>query len=301
MGLQYVPIKSAQESAVKINYNGHSRPTRMPEMHYHSETEAVPFQSSKQDETEHQQLVEAPIAVPNAVSERCRKEHLGSDNKRKGSKTEHCLERVEATQSTAVPYTPVDILTCADGGDVSEPSRTSDNQTAVSLYAAAVALCTEDRVLLKQKMPKIKFYYFNLKALGESCRLLLAYAGEEFEDIRVSMEEWEEMKPNAAVVHYEKDPTVKAKKHEEFSKNLYPTVLKKLNEIIEQNNGHLALGKLTWADFVFAGVYDYLKKMLQMSDLDEKYPSFKKLKETVVTLPKVKEFCANVPTSTYDF
>ncbi|CAG4942576.1 unnamed protein product [Parnassius apollo] len=216
--------------------------------------------------------------------------------------------------------------------------------------------CTR-RILLKQKMPKTKFYYFNLKALGESCRLLLAYAGEEFEDIRVSSEEWAELKPKtpfgqlpileidgkqyaqsnaicrylghkyglagsnieedliidqnvdffsdirakAGVVHYEPDEAVKAKKHEEFSKNLYPIVLKKLNEIIEQNNGHLALGKLTWADFVFAGVYDYLKMMLQISDLDEKYPSFKKLKESVITLPKVKEFCANVPKSTCDF
>ncbi|CAK1587227.1 unnamed protein product [Parnassius mnemosyne] len=206
-------------------------------------------------------------------------------------------------------------------------------------------------------MPATKFYYFNLKALGESCRLLLAYAGEEFEDKRISMEEWAELKPKtpfgqmpileidgkqyaqsnaicrylghkyglagsnieedliidqnvdflhdirakAAVVHYESDEAVKAKKHEDFTKNLYPVMLKKLNEIIEQNNGHLALGKLTWADFVFAGVYDYVKTMLQMPDLDEKYPSFKKLKESVVTLPKVKEFCANEPKTMYDF
>ncbi|CAG4942546.1 unnamed protein product [Parnassius apollo] len=200
-------------------------------------------------------------------------------------------------------------------------------------------------------MPKTKYYYFNLKSLGESCRLLLAYGGEEFEDQRVSMEEWAKLKPKTlfgqipileidgkqyaqsnaicrylgrkhglagssieedliidqnvdflhdirikgVMVHYELDEAVKAKKHEEFTKNLYPFMLKKLNEIIEQNNGHLALGKLTWADFVFAGMYDYLKMMLRMPDLDEKYPSFKKLKESVVTLPKVKEFCANEP------
>ncbi|CAH2044175.1 unnamed protein product, partial [Iphiclides podalirius] len=200
-------------------------------------------------------------------------------------------------------------------------------------------------------MEKTVFYYFNLKALGEGVRLLLAYGGEEFEDHRVSQEDWPELKPKtpfgqlpmldmggkryaqsgaicrylghkyglaganleedllidqsydfvndirvkAATVWYEADEAAKAKKQEDFAKNQYPFLLNKLDELIKQNNGHLALGKLTWADFAFTGMFDYLKTMLQMPDLEEKYPSFRELKDNVLSLPKVKEFCANTP------
>ncbi|XP_014364453.2 glutathione S-transferase 2 isoform X1 [Papilio machaon] len=206
-------------------------------------------------------------------------------------------------------------------------------------------------------MTKTKFYYFNIRALGESCRLLLTYTGEEFEDHRVGMEEWKELKPKtvfgqlpilemdgkqyaqsnaicrylgrkhglagdtieedliidqnvdflndirikAAAVHYENDETVKAKKHEDFAKNVYPAMLNKLDEIIKQNNGHLALGKLTWGDFVFAGIFLYLKTMLQMPDLEEKYPSFKKLYDTVFSFPKIQDYVSKLPTPVYNF
>lgn len=45
-------------------------------------------------------------------------------------------------------------------------------------------------------------------------------------------------------MHYENDEAAKAKKHEDFAKNVYPAMLDKLDEIIKQNNGHLALGKV---------------------------------------------------------
>nr|QLI62212.1 glutathione S-transferase 16 [Streltzoviella insularis] len=195
-------------------------------------------------------------------------------------------------------------------------------------------------------MPKVVFYYFPVKALGESARLLLAYGGEEFEDKRLSPEEWKEFKPKtpfgqmpvleidgkqyaqsvpiarylgrkyglagddieqdfeidqnveflmdirskAALVHYDPDNEAKAKRHEEFCKTLYPSMLDQLNKLIIKNNGHIAAGKLTWGDFVFAGVYDYLKLMLQMPHLDTKYPGFKKLQDTVLSIPKVKAY-----------
>ncbi|XP_047535693.1 glutathione S-transferase 2-like isoform X2 [Vanessa atalanta] len=161
-------------------------------------------------------------------------------------------------------------------------------------------------------MPTVKVYYFQLKAAGESIRLLLAYGGQEFEDIRVAREDWPELKPSmpfgqmpvleideAASVFYETDENAKAKKQEENEKNHYPVMLKKLDEIITKNKGHMALGKLTWADFVFAGMYDAFKFLLKISDLDEKYPSFKKLQETVLSIPKVKAYCDKAPKSDF--
>lgn len=44
--------------------------------------------------------------------------------------------------------------------------------------------------------PKFKLSYFNVKALAEPIRLLFAYGGVDYEDIRVSQEEWAELKPS---------------------------------------------------------------------------------------------------------
>ncbi|XP_050347851.1 glutathione S-transferase 2-like [Nymphalis io] len=200
-------------------------------------------------------------------------------------------------------------------------------------------------------MPTVKVYYFQLKAVGESIRLLLAYGKQEFEDCRIAREDWPELKPTmpfgqmpvleidgkkyaqstaiarylghkyglagkdieedfeidqiieffndirikAASAFYETDESAKAKKQEENEKNHYPFMLKKLDEIITKNNGHMALGKLTWADFIFAGMYDCLKFILKVSDIDEKYPSFKKLQDKVLAIPKVKAYCDKAP------
>ncbi|XP_026318447.1 glutathione S-transferase 2-like [Hyposmocoma kahamanoa] len=204
-------------------------------------------------------------------------------------------------------------------------------------------------------MLKVVLYYFALKAMGESTRMLLAYGGQEFEDRRLTEEQWPEFKPKtpfgqmpvleidgkkyaqslaisrylgrkyglagdtmeedleidqnvdflydirarALTVENEEDEEVKRKKHEENTKIHYPFLLKTLNDTVVKNNGHLALGKLTWGDFVFTGVYDYFKMMMRMPDLDTKYPVFKELNDKVLALPRVKEFVAKAPISDY--
>ncbi|XP_041982322.1 glutathione S-transferase 2-like [Aricia agestis] len=200
-------------------------------------------------------------------------------------------------------------------------------------------------------MPKTTLTYFPLKALGEHLRLLLAYGGEDFEDVRLDREQFmliksttpfgqlpvlemngrklaqstalarylgrkygiaganadedleidqhvdfvHDIRSKAGTVQYEDHEEVREKKHAELSKNFYPVALEKLDAIIKKNNGHLALGKLTWGDFLFAGVIDYVKHMMRMDDLYTKYPSFKQLRDTVYGLPKVKEFSQKCP------
>ena len=43
-------------------------------------------------------------------------------------------------------------------------------------------------------MPNYKVIYFNVKALAEPLRFLLSYGNIDFEDIRVSREEWPTLK-----------------------------------------------------------------------------------------------------------
>ena len=43
---------------------------------------------------------------------------------------------------------------------------------------------------------KIKLTYFNAKGRGELSRLILAHAAVPYEDDRISMEEWPELKPS---------------------------------------------------------------------------------------------------------
>ncbi|XP_045451696.1 glutathione S-transferase 2-like [Melitaea cinxia] len=200
-------------------------------------------------------------------------------------------------------------------------------------------------------MPKVVFYYFNVKSLGEGARMMLTYADQEFEDRRVSDEEWPALKPSmpfgqmpvmvidgkqyaqsfaisrylgrkyglsgkdieedfeidqnmdhvkdiyatAAIVQYETDEVVREKKHKDFTKNVYPAMLDKLDEIIKKNNGHIALGKITWADFMFTGVLDYIKKMLRMPDLEKKYPSYQQVIDNVYAIPKIAAYKKNAP------
>jgi hypothetical protein len=57
--------------------------------------------------------------------------------------------------------------------------------------------------------------------------------------------------------------------------------------------------QLTWADFVFTGIYDVLKMGLAMPDLESKYPILKKAVDNVLSLPQLKTYLANRPHSDF--
>lgn len=51
-------------------------------------------------------------------------------------------------------------------------------------------------------MPKYVFYYGIRKAFGEGPRLLMAFGGQEFEDIRLTVEQWSNFKTSKLFIFY---------------------------------------------------------------------------------------------------
>ena len=45
-------------------------------------------------------------------------------------------------------------------------------------------------------MPRYVFTYFNIRAKGEVARMLFAYSGLKYEDVRPTDDEWRALKPS---------------------------------------------------------------------------------------------------------
>ncbi|XP_031619643.1 glutathione S-transferase-like [Contarinia nasturtii] len=198
--------------------------------------------------------------------------------------------------------------------------------------------------------PTYKFYYFNFRGLGEPIRLLLAYGGIEYEDVRIPKEEWPEHKPTMPLhqmpvleidesrvyqhvsilrylgkkvglsgesdwenlqidmvadimnefrlklvgVYQETDEEIKAKKLEDIKNETIPLYLGKLDGMVEENNGYLVAGKLTWVDVYLAGISD-LWKLLAGYDVAADYSNLQNAIENVNSIETIKNWIENRP------
>ncbi|XP_077290878.1 glutathione S-transferase-like [Arctopsyche grandis] len=203
---------------------------------------------------------------------------------------------------------------------------------------------------MAESKPKYVLSYFNIKALAEPIRFLLAYGNIDFEDRRISREDWPKIKatmPNAqmpvlqigskttfqhlaicrylgkqfglagsndweafeidmaadtisdlrtksAIVFYEPNESIKETKYVQLLSEVIPTILKNLEEMAAANKGHMALGKMTWADFLLAGLIEYLN-LLCRQDLIANCPNLKAAVNSVTSLPAIKAWNAKAP------
>lgn len=95
-------------------------------------------------------------------------------------------------------------------------------------------------------------------------------------------------------VAFEQDAALKEKKLKTLNEETIPFYLEKLEVIAKQNNGHLALKRLTWADLFFAALKPTLDSFSQQ-DLTAKYPNLKKVTEKVLALEGIKKWVAKHP------
>ncbi|XP_055917562.1 glutathione S-transferase [Eupeodes corollae] len=193
-------------------------------------------------------------------------------------------------------------------------------------------------------------FYFNVKALAEPLRYLFAHGGIEYEDVRVTRDEWPALKPTMpmgqmpvlevdgkrvhqsismarflaktiglsganpwedlqidivvdtindfrlkiAVVSYEPEDEIKEKKLVTLNTEVIPFYLEKLEQTVKDNDGHLALGKLTWADIYFAGILDYMNYMVKR-DLLETYPGLRALVDSINSIESIKAWIEKRP------
>ncbi|EAT36154.2 AAEL011741-PB [Aedes aegypti] len=97
-----------------------------------------------------------------------------------------------------------------------------------------------------------------------------------------------------AIVAYEPDDMVKEKKMITLTNEVIPFYLTKLNVIAKENNGHLVLGKPTWADVYFAGILDYLN-YLTKTDLLTNFPQLQEVVTKVLENENVKAYIEKRP------
>uniref|UniRef100_A0A6M2DNK0 glutathione transferase n=1 Tax=Xenopsylla cheopis TaxID=163159 RepID=A0A6M2DNK0_XENCH len=123
---------------------------------------------------------------------------------------------------------------------------------------------------------------------------------DDFENLEIDaiVDTIHDFRAKLAASHYETDEAAKEKKYQQILADVIPYYLDKLDAVAKANNGHLALKKLTWADFAWAGMIDYMNAMARM-DLLAKHSSLKSVVDNVLALPKVQEWVAKRPATEY--
>lgn len=107
-----------------------------------------------------------------------------------------------------------------------------------------------------------------------------------------------EFRAQLAKVAYEEDVSIQEKKRPELESKTIPFYLKKLEQMAEENKGHLALKRTTWADFYFTGMVNYLN-FIAKTDLTAKNPNLQKVVDNVLAIKNVKEWVEKRPKNDY--
>ncbi|XP_019878295.1 glutathione S-transferase isoform X2 [Aethina tumida] len=98
----------------------------------------------------------------------------------------------------------------------------------------------------------------------------------DWEDLEIDsiVDTINDFRSKIAAYHYEADEAAKAAKKEPLFNETIPYYLDKFEAIAKENNGHFALGRLTWADLLWLGLIDYMNFMVG-KDLTADHPNLK--------------------------
>ncbi|XP_054261333.1 glutathione S-transferase-like [Macrosteles quadrilineatus] len=93
----------------------------------------------------------------------------------------------------------------------------------------------------------------------------------------------------------ETDAEKKKSGTETYIKETLPFYFKKLDETVKENGGYLANKKLSWVDFLFVTITDFLNFTTGLPDVTADYPNLHKLKQSILNLPKIQQWVAKRP------
>jgi glutathione S-transferase len=99
----------------------------------------------------------------------------------------------------------------------------------------------------------------------------------------------------------EKDPEKLQEKKTEITKTVREKYLDKFEVILKANgdSGRLVGNNLTWADIYLYQVLSNVEMVYDVKLLSDDYPALKKLSETVVSVPKIKDWIEKRPKTRY--
>lgn len=105
--------------------------------------------------------------------------------------------------------------------------------------------------------------------------------------------------PGLAGAAYEQNVAAREEKMKVVKAETVPFFLNKLEAIAQQNDGHLALKRFTWADVYYTGMNRYLGRLVDSENLTENYPNLTKVLENTESEPGIKEWVARRPSTFY--
>lgn len=98
--------------------------------------------------------------------------------------------------------------------------------------------------------------------------------------------------------YFENNEEIKQSRKEILFKEILPFYQERLDKLAKDNNGHLVLGCLTWADIYFVGLLDFLNTMAGI-DITAGYSGLESVKNNVLVIPDIKEWMETRPESPY--
>ncbi|XP_011698169.1 PREDICTED: glutathione S-transferase-like [Wasmannia auropunctata] len=92
----------------------------------------------------------------------------------------------------------------------------------------------------------------------------------------------------------------KAKKQKiEVVDETVPYYLERLDAQVKKNGGYFVGGALTWADFTFVGLLDYMNFCMK-ENIVEKYENLKQLQKKIEEIPAIKNWIEKRPPTKYE-
>ena len=97
-----------------------------------------------------------------------------------------------------------------------------------------------------------------------------------------------------SAVAYEPNEKIQEEKRKPLNAEVIPFYLSKLDDIAKENNGHLALKRLTWADLFFTAMNGYMS-FIAKQDLTANHENLKQVVENVHSIASIKEWVEKRP------